>query len=582
MGYASGRSPVTAPGVDANIMSSESAYRVLARTYRPHNFDDLVGQDVLVRTLSNAFQSGRIAHAFLLTGIRGIGKTTTARIIARGLNCIGSDGNSGPTTTPCGECPNCKMILEDRHVDVIEMDAASRTGVDDIRELIDTVHYAPTSARYKVYIIDEVHMLSKNAFNALLKTLEEPPQHVKFIFATTELHKIPVTIVSRCQRFDLRRLDSTAMQAHLRNIAGKENVTIDDESLLLIATAAEGSVRDALSLLDQAIALGTDAGGKVEIAEAHVRDMLGLADKTQAFTLLEAVFSGDAKQAIEQLRSLYTQGADPLLMMQNLLELVHYMTRIRVAEELVHNVTYSDIEQQKAKTIAEKLDMPALTRSWQMLLKGLHEVKSAPHPLAAAEMILVRLSYASTLPSPADVIRQLDSANNNTPNASGEQPPSGSPAPGGGSGSAARPSLAIAAQTHALPQATPDTEATPQALAKVESYLDIVELFSQEREAILHSHLVHDVRLVSYTQGKLELHPVAHVPADFAARVQRHLSDWTGKRWSVSFSDAEGEPTLHEQALAAKRQAIEYAKSHPHVTRIMEYFPDADVVDVIE
>lgn len=553
---------------------SDLPYRVLARTYRPHSFDDLVGQDVLVRTLTNAFSSGRIAHAFLLTGIRGIGKTTTARIIARGLNCTGADGNGQPTTQPCGVCPNCKMILDDRHVDVIEMDAASRTGIDDIREIIDTVHYAPTSARYKIYIIDEVHMLSKSAFNALLKTLEEPPAHVKFIFATTELRKIPVTIVSRCQRFDLRRLDVDMLADHLDNICGKENVSAEKESLKLIASAAEGSVRDALSLLDQAIAMSTNADGSVNIHTEAVRDMLGLADKTRGFSLLEHAFAGNAKHAIEDLRDLHQNGADPLLVLNDLLELTHFITRIKLAASLSANVSYSDLEQQKAKTMAEKLDMSALTRAWQMLLKGVNEVKIAPQPLAAAEMILIRLAYASSLPTPDELVRQLQQSGGAVAVSAQK-----APAPAATT-SAPMGNLSLATAQNIVPLIEEEEEAAPT--VKVESFANVVALFEQHREMILLSHLSNDVRFVSLTKGRIELRPVEPIPTDFAARIGRHLSDWTGERWLVNFSEEHGEPTLREQAQSARAERIAFATAHPSIQTIIEHFPDAEVIDVID
>lgn len=554
---------------------SSTPYRVLARAYRPRNFDDLIGQDVLVRTLTNAFASGRIAHAFLLTGIRGIGKTTTARIIARGLNCTGPDGNGGPTTTPCGECANCKMILEDRHMDVIEMDAASRTGVDDIRDIIDMVQYAPANARYKIFIIDEVHMLSKNAFNALLKTLEEPPAHVKFIFATTELRKIPITIVSRCQRFDLRRIEIDRLSEHLANICEKESVTADAESLKLIATAAEGSVRDSLSLLDQAIAMSRDAQGHVVIAELAVRDMLGLADKTRAFTLLEHVFTGKAAEAVQDVRELYQRGGDPVQLLSDLLSLTHFITRISLAEALAQDVHYSDIEQQRAKSLATKLDMAALTRAWQMLLKGLQEVKIAPQPLAAAEMILIRLAYASTLPSPDELIRKLEK---------GEALPAAAPRPA----SSSAPSSAPVARSGNLALATRPAEVAPapaiapatQPLAVVESFLDAVALFNKHREALLYSQLKNDVRLVRFTQGRIEVRPVGHVNADFAARISRHLTDWTQDKWLLTFSDEVGEPTLREQEMAAEKQRFAYAEAHPAIDAVRQAFGDIEILKI--
>ena len=384
-------------------------YRVLARKYRPQTFADLIGQEVLVRTLSNAFANGRIAHAFLLTGIRGIGKTTTARIIARGLNCIGPDGNGEATTTPCGVCPNCIAIAQDRHVDVIEMDAASNTGVDNMRDLIDSVQYAPTAARYKVYIIDEVHMLSKSAFNAILKTLEEPPPHVKFIFATTEIRKIPVTIISRCQRFDLKRVEMEELSQHLIAVAAKESIALAADCAALIAAAAEGSVRDSLSLLDRAIAMHTDAAGDVVITPESVRDMLGLADKTQSFTLLKLLFAGKADEALAMAQKLHHQGADPLALLADLLDITHYLTRIVVAPKLLSNLHYSPAEQALAQEMAASLNVPALTRAWQILTKGAEEMRHATHAPATLEMILVRLGYASNLPTPAELVRQLGS-----------------------------------------------------------------------------------------------------------------------------------------------------------------------------
>lgn len=550
-------------------------YRVLARKYRPHSFDDLVGQEVLVRTLTNAFSSGRIAHAFLLTGIRGIGKTTTARIIARGLNCEGPDGNGEPTTSPCGVCSNCKMILDDCHVDVIEMDAASNTGVDNMRDIIDTVHYAPASARYKVYIIDEVHMLSKSAFNALLKTLEEPPAHVKFIFATTELRKIPVTIVSRCQRFDLKRLDVDMLTGHLKNICSKENVAMDDEGLKLIANAAEGSVRDALSLTDQAIAIGEEKDGTISINADTVRDMLGLADKSASFALLNAVFAGDATQAITRLRELYGKGADPQLLMQDLLELVHFTTRVKLSAQLADDVHYAEDEQEAAKQLAAQLSMPALTRAWQMLLKGVQEMRTAPSALAAAEMIVIRLCYVSTLPSPGELVAKWEQGG--APATSGAAVQSNAAPTVTSSAPAANLALAVKQEPIALLQPEQEEERAP--LAQPQSYIEVVELFEEQKEMILASYLRNDLRLVAFTKGVIELRPITPLGSDVPARLGRHLSDWTGGRWLFQFSEAEGEPTLHEQALAEKRQQLDYARSHPDIQTVMEHFPGAEVVE---
>ncbi|RMF72375.1 MAG: DNA polymerase III subunit gamma/tau, partial [Alphaproteobacteria bacterium] len=378
-----------------------SGYRVLARKYRPQRFSELVGQEAMVRTLANALRSGRVAHAYLLTGVRGVGKTTTARIIARALNCTGRDASAGEVE-PCGSCEACQRIAESRHVDVIEMDAASRTGVDDIREIIDSVAYAPVSARYKVYIIDEVHMLSRSAFNALLKTLEEPPPHVIFIFATTEIHKVPVTVLSRCQRFDLKRVPPEVLIAHLKDIAAREQVTVSDEALAVIARISEGSVRDALSLLDQAIAF---AGA--EIDEETVRGMLGLADHVAVIELLAAALTGRAQEVLTRMTALRTAGQDPVLLMTDLLDALHWLTRMAVTPEARKDPLRGPAERQLAERLVGDLDMGRLQRAWQMLLKGLEEVRTAPQPMDAAEMALLRVAHAASLPTPAEALAWL-------------------------------------------------------------------------------------------------------------------------------------------------------------------------------
>ena len=393
----------------------QGAYQVLARKYRPQNFGDLIGQDALVRTLTNAITSGRIAQGYMLTGVRGVGKTTTARLIARALNCIGPDGKGGPTPTPCGVCVHCTAIAEDRHVDVLEMDAASRTGIDDIRELLEGVRYRPTSARYKIYIIDEVHMLSDKAFNALLKTLEEPPEHVKFIFATTEIRKVPVTVLSRCQRFDLRRIDAVKLEALFRDISKREKADVDDGALTLIARAADGSARDGLSILDQAISQAGGQKGIGKVTEAAVRDMLGLADRVLVFDLLEALMKGDVKAALNLLADQYAAGASPVVVIQDLLELVHWLTRLKVAPDGAADPALAEAERTRGVAIAATLTMPVLTRAWQMLLKGLGEIRSAPIPVQAAEMVMVRLAYAAELPTPADAVKALETSGASAP-----------------------------------------------------------------------------------------------------------------------------------------------------------------------
>ncbi|MBK1666145.1 DNA polymerase III subunit gamma/tau, partial [Rhodospirillum rubrum] len=381
---------------------ASAPYRVLARKYRPASFDALIGQEALVRTLTNAIDSGRLAQAWMLTGVRGVGKTTTARLIARALNCVGADGKGGVTITPCGVCEHCKAIAEDRHVDVLEMDAASRTGVGDIREILDGVRYRPAVARTKVYIIDEVHMLSTAAFNALLKTLEEPPEHVKFIFATTEIRKVPVTVLSRCQRFDLRRVSAAELSGHFLRIAGLEGAEIAPSALTLIARAADGSVRDGLSLLDQAIAHG---GGTV--SEAQVAEMLGLADRARIFDLLDALLAGRIAESLDLLDRQYALGADPLVIVQDLLDLVHWMTRVKVVPVSAEDAAVPEAERTRGRAMAERLSMAVLNRCWQILLKGLGEARGAPVPLQAVEMVLIRLAYASDLPTPEEALKMI-------------------------------------------------------------------------------------------------------------------------------------------------------------------------------
>ncbi|MBM3518289.1 MAG: DNA polymerase III subunit gamma/tau, partial [Alphaproteobacteria bacterium] len=401
-----------------------TTYRVLARRYRPTRLTELIGQDALVRTLSNAFASGRLAHAYMLSGVRGVGKTTTARIIARALNCIGEDGQGGPTASPCGRCEPCHAIAEDRHIDVLEIDAASHTGVDHMRELVDGVRYRPVSARYRVYIIDEVHMLSTQAFTALLKTLEEPPPHVKFVFATTEVRRVPLTVLSRCQRFDLRRIEVAPLAQHLSAIAATEGVAVEPPALALIARAAEGSVRDALSLLDQAIAHADGA-----VTEGEVRDLFGLGHLASGLDLLDRVLAGDMAAALGLLRQQYAAGSDPLAVLQDLLGLTYWLTRCKLAPEAADVALTAD-ERRRGQEMAARLGMAALARAWQMLLKGLNEAKLAPEPLAATEMVLVRLAYASELPTPAEIVRSLGAsapAPPATPTSGSASPPPSAP-----------------------------------------------------------------------------------------------------------------------------------------------------------
>ncbi|WP_169543313.1 DNA polymerase III subunit gamma/tau [Sneathiella aquimaris] len=586
--------------------NSNSAYRVLARKYRPSNFDDLIGHEAMVKTLSNALESGRLAHAFVLTGTRGIGKTTTARIIARGLNCTGPDGDGGPTVHPCGVCKNCIAISEDRHQDVLEMDAASRTGVDDIRELIDGVRYLPVSGRYKIYIIDEVHMLSKNAFNALLKTLEEPPEHVKFIFATTEIRKIPVTVLSRCQRFDLKRVDAERLADYFGTIAAKEDAEIEDNALALIARAAEGSVRDGLSLLDQAIAHGDGA-----VSAEQVRDMLGLADRSRMLDLLETIFKGEIAEALTILRSQYDSGADPVVVIQDLLELTHWLTTLKVTPEAANNVAMSGGDVSRGQEMAQALGMPSLARAWQMLLKGLDEVRNAPMTLAAAEMILVRLAYASDLPSPEDLAKKIQDGAG-----SSQQAKPNSPSGGHGTGASMRSG---GAATLAVSNASPAMSENPQSeqayrqaaaprahLSLVEPVApepvsepavqpaeplkreadfvdmeDLVNLLHDRSDVMLRSQLINFVRPVKFEKGVLEFSPAPSAPADLAARLGIRLREITGEKWSVTLSaNAEGAPTVAEKRALDKAAMIAAIDKHPLVQSVKSIFEGASIRDV--
>jgi DNA polymerase-3 subunit gamma/tau len=562
--------------------SDSAVYQVLARKYRPTTFSGLIGQDVLVRTLSNAFSSGRLAHAFILTGVRGIGKTTTARIIARALNCIGPDGNGEPTTEPCGQCEHCLAISKDRHVDVLEMDAASRTGVDDIRELIDGVRYRPTSARYKVYIIDEVHMLSKNAFNALLKTLEEPPEHVKFIFATTEIRKVPVTVLSRCQRFDLSRVDVETLSGHFGRIVDNEGAKIAEPALHLISRAADGSVRDGLSLLDQAI-----SQTEGEIGEKTVREMLGLADRSQTFALLEAVLAGDIETTLTDFDRHYREGADPLAVFEDMLEIAHFLTRIKVVPSVADGITIPEIERTKGKEMAERLSMASLARTWQILLKGLGEVRMAPSPKQAAEMVLVRLAYTANLPTPDEAVKMVvDGGNTTSTSAPPASTPQQSAPPGPQSASSSGPTgnggAATATAPVYEPEPTPDTAPVAQAAVQVvpQTFEEVLALADEQREAMLRTHLVSDVRIVNFEIGRIEFNPGPNAPRDLAGKLAGFLNEHTDTRWMVSVSSEAGQSTLHEKRLEENEALRTEAKALPLVKAVLETFPGATLEEV--
>jgi DNA polymerase-3 subunit gamma/tau len=550
----------------------EEAYRVLARKYRPSDFTGLIGQEALVRTLSNAFATGRIAHAFMLTGVRGVGKTTTARIIARALNCIGPDGKrTEPTIHPCGVCDPCVTIAESRNVDVQEMDAASNNGVDEVRQIIEAVRYAPASSRYKVYILDEVHMLSKPAFNAILKTLEEPPPHVKFIFATTEIRKVPVTVLSRCQRFDLRRIESGELAAYLGQIAAKEKVGIEEGALALIARAAEGSARDALSLLDQAIAHNESGAITADI----MRAMLGLADRGRVLDLFEKVMGADVPGALSDLTALYDSGADPLAVMQDLLEITHFLTRLKVAPSAQGFFDGASGEAKRAAALAAKMSVPSLTRAWQVLLKGLFEVRDATRPISACEMALIRLAYAAELP-PADKLVK-DILDGNAPTTRGAPPAGGAPA-SGGRGPAASAVTRPAPQAQVVPDGAP--VALEARILQVRGLEDIALMAQRNGAPVLKVHIENDMHLVKLEAGRLEFRPSLRAPRSLAGDLQQRLRDWTGVRWTVSISNQPGNPTLAEQKKNAKAARIESVMQAPLVRAVLDRFPGAEIVAV--
>ncbi len=567
----------------------KAPYRVLARTYRPTRFDDLIGQDATVRILRRAFAVGRVAHAFMLTGVRGVGKTTTARIIARALNCIGPDGQGGPTPDPCGVCPNCSAILADRHPDVLEMDAASRTGIDDVREIIEATRFRPMQARMKVFIVDEVHMLSRNAFNALLKTLEEPPSQVTFIFATTELRRVPVTVLSRCQRFDLRRVGQAELAAHFARIAEKEAAAIDPDALALIARAADGSVRDGLSLLDQAIAQGSAEGDAVIRAE-RVADMLGLADRGLVFDLLDAVVAGQPAAALAITDQAHARGADLGVMLADLLELLHTVSRLKAIPALRTGSELPEAERVRGAALADRLSVPVLGRAWQMLLKGVAEVDAAPDRREAAEMVLIRLCHVADLPTPGELVRQIGAQG---PQAVVQPTHAATPAPiptpvaaaPAGGGMTVRQPVQTGGALRA-PESEPEPEpvvGAPEAPASVpappppslRSWREVVAFVATRREATLHGHLRHCAHLVRFAPPVIELRLEPQAPRDLSQRLAAILTDATGTRWTIALGRAAGEPTLAEQAGALDADRSREAEAHPLVQAILAAFPGA-------
>jgi len=588
---------LTSDGGAAAPAPNDGAYRVLARKYRPKTFEDLVGQEPMVQTLENAFDTGRIAQAWMLTGVRGVGKTTTARILARGLNYEVPGSADKPTVKLTEEGTHCKAIMEGRHVDVIEMDAASHTGINDIREIIDAARYRPATARYKVYIIDEVHMLSNAAFNGLLKTLEEPPEHVKFIFATTEIRKVPITVLSRCQRFDLRRIEQSKLIGLLRRISNAENIQITDEALMLIARAGEGSARDSLSLLDQAMAHGSGA-----IEAEDLRQMLGLADRARVIDLFGHVMAGRIEEALGEMQAQYEVGADPAIVLTDLADFTHLVTRMKVAPKSADESSVTEAERARGREYADQLSVRLLSRAWQILLKGVQEVQAASKPLAAADMVLVRLAYAADLPDPGDLIAQIRNGQNPlaggapsgggggaAPSGGGQAMAVGMHHSSGGTGpggpamqASARPQLS--AIQGGMPAQQPAQQVAPQPepapAYNLKNLHDCAALASEKRDIPMKVAIQRQMRLVKFEPGKIEIQPTDDAPADIAGEFGRKLTEWTGQRWFVVVSRNQGRPTIHEENEANQQQLLSDAKSHPTVASLLAAFPGAKVVDV--
>jgi DNA polymerase-3 subunit gamma/tau len=551
----------------------DAGYRVLARKYRPSTFGELIGQEAMVRTLKNAFAQNRIAQAYVLTGVRGVGKTTTARILARALNYEPMEGGGGPTLDMPAFGRHCQAIMESRHVDVLEMDAASHTGIDDVRDILDGVRYAPVLARCKVYIIDEVHMLSEKAFNAFLKTLEEPPPHVKFIFATTEIRKVPVTVLSRCQRFDLRRVDAGVITEHLASIAEKESVKAEPEALALIARAAEGSVRDSLSLFDQAIAHG---GAAVKAEE--VRAMLGLADRTRVIDLFEALMRGDIAAALSEFRDQYDTGADPAVVITDLAEFTHLLTRFKIVPEAADDRSLIQAERERGRSLAEKLSVRVLTRAWQMLLKGAYEVANAGKPAQAAEMLLVRIAYAADLPTPDEALRALQEGGGVEPSARAPAAlaPSAPRDPG--------PRMAMTAEGGGRPQAAParalSPEPAPAGAPRLSSLADVAALAGSRRDLSIKHAVENYLRPGPIEEGRLEVGLVKGAPGNLATLLAAKLSEWTGRRWLVGISDQASGETLAETAAKKQDELKRDAHHDPLVEAVLKKFPGATIVGV--
>jgi DNA polymerase III subunit gamma/tau len=579
--------PASDNSLNASVLNASTPYRVLARKYRPSTFVDLIGQEHMVRTLRNAFETGRVPQAWMLTGVRGVGKTTTARILARALNYLHSDGTGTPTVDMPTLGVHCEAIIEGRHIDVLEIDAASHNGVENIRQINDTVRYAPVSARTKVYIVDEVHMLSTSAFNAFLKTLEEPPPHAKFIFATTEIRKVPITILSRCQRFDLRRVEASQLVNHLRTICTKEHVTVEDEALSLIARASEGSVRDSLSLLDQAIAHG--AG---HVSTLTVNAMMGLADRAQVIDLTEALFAGHISQALNMLRDMYGSGADPAQVMVDIAEFVHLITRIKIAPQALEDAALSEIEKVRGQDCANRLSIRALSQAWQMLLKIIPEVQMASRPLATAEMALVRLAYMADMPPLDELLKRAKEEALHTgatgTHSAAHSPSSQSlahalaPAPSASAPSSMLRTVASrggAASASAIAYA-PSQEVSAQPAIRLNTFAELVALAAEKRDITLQVALKRDVRPVRFEDGVFEFALESGASRTLAQDLSRKLQEWTGRRWMVAVSSQQGDITLEEHEKTQADVLRAYVEKHPLVQAVLSIFPDAKIQDI--
>lgn len=560
-----------------STLPSQMPYRVLARQYRPQKLSELVGQDLLVKTLAQGIERNRLPHAFLLHGIRGVGKTTTARILAKALNCLGANGQGGPTPDPCGVCDSCVAIIEDRHLDVLEMDAASRTGVDDVREVIEAARYKAVTGRYKIYIIDEVHMLSKSAFNALLKTLEEPPPHVKFIFATTEIRKVPETVMSRCMRFDLNRIAPKVLFDHFSSIMTQENLTVEEEALSLIVRAADGSARDGLSLLDQAIALSEGV-----ITTSTVRDMLGLVDRGLIFSLLKFLLQGQIGESLSQVRELYRRGGDPVVLVEDLLDLVYWLTCLKTAPHLQQDVTWPESDRRQGIEIVQNISLPALMRIWQVLHKGYEEVVRSPMTAQAAEMVLVRVGYLSDLPQADELLAALQGVSRTMPAAS----PSQSHSPVSSFQHVTNSAIPNLVPPMASEKVTLIAEESPTGLdAPTTSSLPpipptfsgLLEMLQAAKEPILYSNTLQDIHLVSYAPGSLTIRLAETASKTLPNQLRQVLEKMTGQVWIVDVVLEGGEPTMTQQQKSAHEAQVKISQDHPLVQSLIETFPGATI-----